>query len=356
MRAGAAGGLRLAGVAGVALALAAIGCGGSAPRRVDQDDVSRQEALEETRLAERQREEWTPPVLLWELGHGASASVLLAAMPYGTTMRHALPDPHGGRLELAERVVVAVDPRAMRMEEAGEASMMPGRRDRLDRILDRELWAAVRAAFEPAIADETLRRTEPFWLAQHLLRVRMAEIEAAADGRAPVAFAASTSSVIGDVLAWATTQGVPVVALEEPAAARARAAAIPREASIDGLRAVVVDAARVRESLAAQRTAYLAADDRALAAACADDAGAAQYGEAFRAWDAELLDRWVPVLRAQIEQGDAFVVAPACTAVGANGVLARLAAEGVPVRRLGAPPGSAPPRDLGRAREAGVLP
>ncbi|MDQ3035280.1 MAG: hypothetical protein M3Y87_22945, partial [Myxococcota bacterium] len=92
-----------------------VGCGGAAPR-VEQADVSRQETLEETRLAQRQRDEWTPPVLLWEVGEGASASVLFASLPYGTTMRHALPEPHDGRLELAERVVVADDPRALRLE------------------------------------------------------------------------------------------------------------------------------------------------------------------------------------------------------------------------------------------------
>jgi uncharacterized protein YbaP (TraB family) len=332
------------------------GCGGSAPRQVDQDDVSRQETLEESRLAQRQRDEWTPPVLLWELGHGQATSVLFAALPYGTTMRHALPEPHDGRLELAERVVVVHDPRALRLESAEGESALMGRRDRLDRMLEPEAWAALRAQMGPQPADEVLRRMQPSLLIEHLMRVRMAEIEAEADGRAPVAFAASTSSVMGDVLEWAVAQGVPVVALEEPAAAMARIAALPREAALERLGAVLADPDALRAAHGAVRTAYLASDDAGLARACAGIDGEGAYAEAARAARAEVLDRWAPVVQEQLAEGDAFVIVDACSAVGDGGMLARLAAAGVAARRLGAPPGSAPPRDVGGSREAGVLP
>lgn len=341
---------------GVMILIAGLGCGGTTPRHVDPDDVSRQETLEESRLAQRQREAWTPPVLLWELGHGQSTSVLFAALPYGTTMRHALPEPHDGRLELSERVVVVHDPRALRLESGQGESALMGRRDRLDRMLGAEPWAALRAQIGAQPVDDVLRRMQPLLLVEHLMRVRMAEIEAEADGRAPVAFAASTSSVMGDVLEWAIAQGVPVVALEEPAAVMARVAAFPREPALEGLRAVLADPDRIRAAHHAVRTAYLAADDAGLATACAGIDGEGAYAEAARASSSEVLDRWMPVVMEQLAAGDAFVIVDACAAVGERGLLARLAAEGVPARRLGSAPGSAPPRDLGGSREAGVLP
>lgn len=344
--------------ASVLLAVAALvgACGGSQRRTVDQDDVSRQEALEETRLAERQREAWTPPVLLWELGDEANASYLLAALPFGTTMRHALPEPHDGSLDLARVVVATFDPREVApLAGIPEAALM-GRRERLDRMLGPEGWASLRAELGPGIADETLRRIPPMLLVEHIVRVRMAEAEAEADGRAPVPHAASTSSVIGDVLEWARAHGVEVQTLDTREQSAERLAAIPHEVALEGLQDALAQREAWRERWGAVRGAYAGADDRALAAACAATLGEGALAEARRAQRAERIAAWAAQISAQIAQGRAFVAIPACDVVGEDGALASIGASGLRVRRLGAPPGSAPPRDLGGSRAAGVLP
>ncbi|AKF04984.1 hypothetical protein DB32_002133 [Sandaracinus amylolyticus] len=340
---------------GIVVALCAA-CGGSAPRRVESADVSRQETLEESRLAERQREAWTPPVLLWEVGDEAEASYVHAALPFGTTMRHALPEPHDGALDLSRAIVTTFDPReAVALDHVPESALM-GRRDRLDRMLGAEAWAALRAQLGPAIPDESLRRIPPMILVEHLVRVRMAEVEAEADGRNPVPHAISTSSVIGDVLAWARMQGAPIVSLDTHEQAAERLAAIPRDVSLEGLHDALtnVDAWRARWS--ALRSAYTSADDRALASACEASLGEGALAEARRAERAARIEAWATTIAAQLGQGRAFVALPACDVVGDDGALARIASTGTRVRRLGAAPGSAPPRDLGRSREAGVLP
>ncbi|UJR82396.1 Hypothetical protein I5071_44610 [Sandaracinus amylolyticus] len=346
--------MRRACVIGLVVALCA--CGGSAPRRVESADVSRQETLEETRLAERQRDAWTPPVLLWEIGDEAEASYVHAALPFGTTMRHALPEPHDGALDLSRAIVTTFDPReAVPLDQVPESALM-GRRDRLDRMLGAEEWTALRAQLGPALPDESLRRIPPMILVEHLVRVRMAEVEAEADGRNPVPHAISTSSVIGDVLAWARMQGAPIVAIDTHEQAAARLAAIPREASLEGLRDALANVEAWRARWSTLRSAYASADDHALASACEASLGEGALADARRAERAARIDAWSALITAQLEEGRAFVALPACDVVGEDGALARIAASGVRVRRLGAAPGSAPPRDLGRSREAGVLP
>src|SRR5690606_10511954 len=140
-----------------------------------------------------------------------------------------------------------------------------------------------RAELGPAIADESLWRIPPMLLVEHLARVRMAEAEAEADGRPPVPHAASTSSVIGDVLEWARVQGVEVVSLDTRDESAARLASIPHDVALEGLRDALAQRDAWRARAQAVRRAYAGSDDRALASACAAALGEGALGDARRA-------------------------------------------------------------------------
>ena len=338
----------------ISLVLASVaGCGSSAPRTRGESDVSRTEAVSEARVETVERRVWTPSVLLWQVGDRDHPSWVFATLNYGVTLEVALPDPHDAILDEARAVVAPMDPRLAQIEATAEVLRM-GRRERLDRMLGRELWPRLMAALGPDISEESARITRPSVLASHLSRIRMAEVEAIAEGRDPVPFAGSSSSASGELLDRAIAAGVPIVSLDASVAESVRELdEAGRELELQWLRYMIEHEAESRLATAEMRAAYLAQDERSLAALCdgeeGDGEGDGEEGTdvvaRVRAMMLAHTDRWMTVIDRELEAGGVLIALPACDVLFSRGVLARLRERGLHVERLGSPPGTPRPPD-----------
>lgn len=334
----------------VAVALAVLvmtqgaACGGAQGGESSEEREAREAAL----IRQQLRDSWTPPVLLWQVTVGATGahepSWILASLPYGATLHSALPAPHDRILEQATHVVAEVDPAALELPALYETHRL-SRRERLDRLLGAGAWGQLRTEMGQLLPDATLRQIRPWVLAMHVSRIRMAEAEALAEERRPVAGAASTASVTSELIEVARTRGTETAWLDpDPSTYIADIEAVDDDHWVLALREQLESPDTVRARMGHLREAYASTDEARIREVCGeastlDPEGAAQA----RTIIGVRAQRWLPEVEQHVRRGGALVTIDACTLLADNGVLALLYGTGLRIQRLGAPPGTERP-------------
>jgi len=322
------------------LFLLACACGSATPREPMRmgtaGDVTRAERGDE-RPAEQ--DDGVPHAWLWKVfgGRSRAPSYVLGTMHIGVGVRRALPQHLDQHLYHARSVVMEVDPREVDRMLTSARRGPSGRSRGLDHLLPREAWDALVAELGDRVPREVLRRVPGGALGLYLQQVRMAEVEAAEEGRTPVRGATSSTRLDMAIFDWAVRAGRPVVPLETPEEAFAALEAISDGDVIEPLRRLLLEADAARGEARHLRDAYLSFEESRITSLLD-----AEMPERMR--QILLLGRneaWMPHLLPEIEAGDAFVAVGVAHLLGPGNVLERLAAEGFEVRRvtgLGTPP------------------
>lgn len=278
-----------------------------------------------------------PQAWLWRVsgGDAAAPSYVLGTMHVGVRMSDALPHPYDGYLHDARALVMEVDAREVERFMAESARTHHGTRGgrTLDRALGRETWQRLVDEMAQRIPGEILRRVPPGTMTLYLQQVRMAEVEAVAEGREPIPGAPSSARLDATIFDWAIREACPVVALETPEQALAVLESVADTDVLASLHEVLDRPDEVRARLASLRSAYLAFDEDAVLALIAEGMSPAER-------EAILIQRnraWEPALFPQIQQGNAFVAVGVGHLLGEGSVLEALTRQGYTVERLGAP-------------------
>ncbi|GAB4201012.1 MAG: hypothetical protein OHK0013_12580 [Sandaracinaceae bacterium] len=330
--------------AGVTALVLCAGCGGAQQTESSEEREARQAAL----IRQQLRESWTPPVLLWQVAAGSTGlsepSWIFASLPYGSTLHDALPEPHDRVVARATRMVLEVDPGSLELPALYETYHL-GRRDRLDRMLGTTAWGQLRAEMGGLLPDTVLRQLQPWVLALHVGRIRMAEAEATAEGRRIVPGAASTASVSNDLLEQARRRGIETAWLDpDPATYIADFEEIGTDHWVLALREELEAIDVVRARMTQLREAYASRDETRIREACTAastlDPEAASLQTALVAARAR---RWLPVVEQHARRGSTLIAVDACTLLQDDGLLAQLYGTGLRLQRLGAPPGTERP-------------
>jgi uncharacterized protein YbaP (TraB family) len=271
---------------------------------------------------------------LWRIsgGDAASPSYVLGTMHVGIRLADALPHPFDEHLHEARALVMEVDMNAAREAMTAAAQTTTRRRGpTLDRALGRESWPRLTAELEGIADPEVLRRMPPGQVLLYLEQVRLAEVEAAEEGREPIRGMPSSARLDLTIYDWAVAQGMPIVALETPEQAMHVLDAAPEAETLASLHEMIDDPTQARERVAGVRGSYLSFDEEALQRRILDEMTPAEHDALFvqrnRAWDAALV--------AQIQQGNAFVAVGVGHLLGEGSVLEALRAHGYTVERLG---------------------
>lgn len=212
-------------------------------------------------------EDHAPHAWLYRItgGDSAAPSYLLGTMHIGVTFRHAVPTPLDSSLFDARSVVMEVDLREA-LRYFREAPPRRTRRPRLDRLMSRESWQHLVAELEHIAPVEILRSLDPGFLALYLQQVRMAEVEAREEGRAPIPGAVSSTRLDRSIFDWAIAAGLPLVPLETPEEAMAAFDGLDAGDAIEALELMVDDPEEARLEARRLRDAYLSLDESNLLA------------------------------------------------------------------------------------------
>lgn len=278
-----------------------------------------------------------PRAWVWRVsgGDAASPSYLLGTMHVGIRMADALPPPYDSYLHDARALVMEVDYREVERFMAESARTHHGTRGgrTLDRALGRESWQRLLAEMGQRVPAEILRRVPPGTLTLYLQQVRLAEVEAAAEGREPVPGMASSARLDATIFDWAIRESVPVVALETPEQALAALDGVADDDVLGSLHAIIDQPDEARAQAASLRSAYLAFDEASVLSLIQAELTPAENQALFvtrnHAWEAALFP--------QIQQGNAFVAVGLGHLLGEDSVLAALREHGYTVERLGEP-------------------
>jgi uncharacterized protein YbaP (TraB family) len=260
-------------------------------------------------------------------------SYVLGTMHVGIRMPDALPHPYDDYLHDTRALVMEVDLREAERYMAESARTHHGTRSgrTLDRALGRESWQRLVAEMSTRVPGEILRRVPPGTMTLYLQQVRIAEVEAIAEGREPVPGVPSSARLDASIFDWAVRQGCPVVALETPEQALDALDGLPEGDVVGALRHIVDEPDEARAEAAALRNAYLSFDAQAIL----DLLGAA-WGPAEREQILYQRNRaWEAALFPQIQQGNAFVAVGVGHLLGPESVIEALRARGYTVERIG---------------------
>ena len=307
-----------------------MGCGGAA-REAARPAGPEPEPVEEAEVAAPPEEDLAPRAWLYRVtGGGApSPSYLLGTMHIGITFRAAVPSPLDSTLIDARTVVMEIDMReATRFFQEAPRTRTP-RRQWLDRALPAETFARLSAELARMAPPEMIRQIPAGALANYLLQVRMAEVEAVEDGRTPIAGATSSARLDRSIFNWAIASGVPFVALETTEEGLAAFAGGEPAAAVEALRAMVDDAEGARAQARRLRDAYRSLDEAQLLAVLAE-MPEDQHQRVFHVRNAAWMRNLLPAL----EGGGAFVAVGAGHLVGEGSVIELLRAQGYQVERV----------------------
>ena len=281
--------------------------------------------------------EETPRAWLYRVSReGTPDSHLLGTMHVGVSFDRALPRPLDRALLEARVVVMELDLLAAQRYLA-EPSPVRHRARRVDEVLPRQTWSRLTTELAFVASPEQIARVPPGMLAIYLRQVRMAEVEADADGfwRAPGT--ASTTHLDRWIYDWAMQWCVPFVALETPRETVAALSGVSRRDPVETLRALIEDPERARAEARALREAYLSLDEGRIVTAL-DVMGEAEREATFHVRNQLWIERLVPAL----EEGGAFVAVGLGHLVGSSSLVTRLEDRGFRVDRVRGDGGFAP--------------
>ena len=270
---------------------------------------------------------------LWRIsgGDAASPSYVLGTTHASVTLATALPAPFDHQLDTARTLVQEVDFREIEHALVESAQTHARGARPLDRTLGRESWQRLTTEMSALLQPDLLRTLSPSAMTIYLEQVRLAEVEAAAEGREPIAGAASSAELDGFLLDEATRHSVATIALETPVQGLDALAALPAADVLAALHRVIDQADEARQRQSAMRTAYLGFDEAAITQLLSTAWTPAQR-------DVVLTQRqhaWEAVLVPQIQQGNTFVAVGIEHLVGEGSMIESLRAHGYTVERLG---------------------
>ena len=268
---------------------------------------------------------------------GTPDSYLLGTMHVGVGFGRALPRPLDRALLDARVVVMEIDLLAAQRYLAEPSPIRHRRVRRVDQALPRETWARLTTELSFVASPEQIARVPAGMLAIYLRQVRMAEVEASADGfwRAPGT--ASATHLDRWIYDWAMQWCVPFVALETPRETVAALSGVSRRDPVEALRAMIDDPERARAEARLLREAYLSLDEARIHEALA------VMSEAEREATFTLRnDLWMARLAPVLAEGGAFVAVGLGHLVGDASLVARLRAQGYRVERVEGDGGFAP--------------
>jgi uncharacterized protein YbaP (TraB family) len=275
-----------------------------------------------------------PHAWLWRVsgGDAAAPSYVLGTFHIGVILRRALPPSLDENLYASRAVVMEIDPREADAVLRGGPRRRRGapRAQWLDRSLPAPVWQLLVAELGDRVPAELLRQVPPGAIHNHLMQVRMAEVEALEDGREPVRGAASTARLDMSIFDWAVRSGRPVVPLETPEQAIAALEALDRGGAIEALRRIVEQAEDARGQARQLREAYLGFDEAAMLALLTSMQTPNER-------EIMLLGRnraWMENLLPQIREGNAFVAVGLFHLIGDDSVLEMLAERGYTIERV----------------------
>lgn len=313
--------------------LGSVGCGAASARPA----TAAREPAPVTEVAEPAAEpiDVEPHAWLYRVSRdGAPDSFLLGTMHIGVTFRQAVPSPLDSALFQARAVAMEIDLREAARFFAGGAGATPEERrrargTRLDRLLGRETFDRLSAELARLAPPELLRTIPPGPLANHMMQVRMAEVEAADEGRAPIPGMVSSTRLDRSIFEWTIASGVPFVALESPEQAWAALEAIAEGDAVESLRRLIDDPDAARAEARRLRDAYLSLDEAQLYAVLSE-MPAADRAIMLDARNQAWMERLLPLL----EEGDAFVAVGCGHLLGPGSVPELLRAQGYTVERV----------------------
>jgi len=312
--------------------VAAGGCGGArAPLRLSSAGAVRPRGEVAPARAAAVEEDFTPRAWLFEVRGptGTRPSYLLGTMHIGVTFRAAVPTPLDSALFDARVVAMEIDIReATRFFREAPRSTLP-RRSWLDRALPRETWQRLVTELSRVAPPEIVRQIHPGALTNYLSQVRMAEVEALEDGRAPIPGAISSTRLDRSVFDWTIRTGIPFVALETPEEAMSALASMNRGDAVQALVQMVDEADEARLEARHLRDAYRSlSEERVLEvlSTMSPEDHAILFDQRNLAWMAHLLP--------EIAQGHAFVAVGLGHLLGPGSVVELLRAEGYTVERV----------------------
>lgn len=261
---------------------------------------------------------------------GAEPSYLLGTMHVGVDFRRAVPPPLDAAMLGARTVVMEIDLReAQRYFRDPPRSARRVRVVRLDAALPRPTWRRLVDELSYVATPRQIAHVPAGMLAVYMRQVRMAEVEAEADGWDRIPGTASPTHLDRWIFDWAIGAGVPFVALETPEEAVAALSTFRRPSALEALRRVVDEPDVARDAARRLREAYLSQDDRAVLAILGE-MGADERHATFALRNAAWLPRLVPVL----EAGGAFVAVGLGHLLGDESLVTLLRERGLRVERV----------------------
>jgi hypothetical protein len=261
---------------------------------------------------------------------GVEPSYLLGTMHVGVDFRRAVPPPLDAAMLGARTVVMEIDLReAQRYFRDPPRSARRARVVHLHRALPRETWLRLTGELSYVATPAQITRVPAGMLAVYMRQVRMAEVEAAADGWDRVPGTASPTHLDRWIFDWALAARVPFVALETPEEAVAALSTFRRPSAIEALRRVVDEPEVARDAARRLREAYLSEDD-AEVLAILSEMSAEERHATFEVRNQTWLARLVPVL----EAGGAFVAVGLGHLLGDGSLVTVLRERGLTVERV----------------------
>ncbi len=261
---------------------------------------------------------------------GAEPSYLLGTMHVGVDFLRAVPAPLDAAMLGARTVVMEIDLReAQRYFRDPPRSARRVRAVRLDAALPRATWRRLVEELSQVATPAQIAVVPAGMLAVYMRQVRMAEVEAEADGWERIPGTASPTHLDRWIFDWAIGAGVPFVALETPEECVAALSTFRRPSAIEALRRVVDEPEVARDAASRLREAYLSQDERAVLAILSEMGEEERYAT-FALRNAAWLPRLVPVL----EAGGAFVAVGLGHLLGEQSLVTRLRERGLVVERV----------------------
>lgn len=310
-----------------------LGCGGpAAPPITMGHPPPETAAVDET---PPEPEDTAPHAWLYRVSReGTPDSYLLGTMHIGINVHDALPSPLDAALFRADSLAMEIDLReARRFFESGGGSTPEerrrARRTRLDRLLGRETFDRLAAEMARIVPAEILRVLPPALIANHLMKVRMAEVEALEEGRTPIPGQPSSTSVDRSIFEWGIGSNLPFVPLETPEQAMAALREIADGDAAEALHALIDDPEAARAESRRLRDAYISLDEDRLFAILSE-MPAADRAIMLEGRNQAWMERLVP----ELTRGNAFVAVGCGHLLGPGSVPELLRAQGFTVERV----------------------
>ncbi len=249
-------------------------------------------------------------------------SYLFGTIHVGVSLEEALPGDYFEALASPRAIMIELDPAGVSPQELANLARLP-RRTTLDSMLSAVIWHDLVEELQNDMEATGLKATRPWFVMSMLTNKR---VRALHEDAPPTAMDASIAN-------YARQQDIELIALETVADQARALNAVPNEQFAALLSEMIDDPEAATEELRTLLQVYRVGDESGMQHLIFDPADVGRLPEMYR----ELFDRrnarWLPRVKAQLDQGGAFIAVGLGHLLGPNGLVATLRNEGYAIAR-----------------------